>query len=118
MKKGDGIAMAPELILSLTHIGIGLLLVILGYLMKVKQWSWLIAGYNTSSAEEKAKYDTTALCNGVGNFMFFLGSTLFLASVGFVLEASWITFMGWGLFSLGIIVFLIYANTGGRYKSR
>ena len=98
------------------HIGIGVLLVILGYLIKVKQWTWLIAGYNTSSAEEKAKYDTAALCNGVGNILFFLGFTLFIASAGFFLEAEWITDAGWGLFIAAIIGFVVYANTGGRYK--
>ncbi len=80
--------MASGLFLPLIHVGIGVFLVILGYLMKVKKWSWLIAGYNTSSAEEKAKYDTEALCKGLGNFMYFLGFTLFVASVGFFLEAS------------------------------
>ena len=114
--KGDGVPMAPELFLPLIHIGIGLLLVILGYLIKVKQWSWLIAGYNTSSAEEKQKYDTAALCNGVGNFMYFLGFSLFVASIGFFLEVRWIASMGWGLFVVAVIVFLVYANTGVRYK--
>lgn len=108
--------MAPELLLSLIHVGMGLMLFLLGYLMKVKQWSWLIAGYNTSSVEEKAKYDTVALCNGVGKFMSFLGFTLFIASLGFLLDATMITALGWGLFIGGTIVFLIYANTGGRYK--
>ncbi len=108
--------MAPELFLPLVHVGMGLLLVVLGYLMRVKQWAWLISGYNTSSAEEKAKYDTVALCNGVGNFLYFLGFTLFVASIGFLLEARWITSMGWILFVVAVIVFLVYANTGERYK--
>jgi len=47
-----------------------MLLIVLGYLVKYKKWSWLIAGYNTSSKKEKAKYNTLALCSGVGNFLF------------------------------------------------
>lgn len=105
-----------ELFVPLVHISIGVLLFLLGYLVKVKQWNWLIAGYNTSSAEEQAKYDTVALCRGVGKLLYSLGSTLFAASLGFFLEASWITSMSWGLFIVGVIVFLVYANTGGRYK--
>lgn len=108
--------MTPEFLLTLINVGLGLLLILMGFLIKVKQWSWLIAGYNTSSADEKAKYDTSALCNGVGNFMYFLGVCLFVVSIGYLLELSWVTSMGWGLFVVGIIVFLIYANTGGRYK--
>lgn len=98
------------------HISIGALLVTLGYLIKVKQWSWLIAGYNTSSIKEKLKYDTKALCNGVGNLLFFLGFTLFIASIGFILETRWIIDGSWGLFIAAVIGFLVYANTGGRYR--
>ena len=115
--KGDDKIMTPEFLLTLINVGLGLLLILMGFLIKVKQWSWLIAGYNTSSADEKAKYDTSALCNGVGNFMYFLGVCLFVVSIGYLLELSWVTSMGWGLFVVGIIVFLIYANTGGRYKN-
>lgn len=104
------------MVITLIHIGMGLLLAVLGYLIKVKQWTWLISGYNTSSAEEKVKYDTAALSSGVGNFMFFLGFTMLIASLGFLLEAIWIAATGWGLFLAAVIVFLVYANTGGRYK--
>ena len=108
--------MAPELLLTLIHVGSGFILIIMGYLIKDKQWGWLIGGYNTSSADEKAKYDTAALCNGVGNFMYYLGVSIFVVSIGYLQEVRWVTSMGWGLFVVGSIVFLIYANTGGRYK--
>lgn len=108
--------MTPELIQTFVHVGLGLLLITLGYLIKVKQWTWLIAGYNTSSAEEKAKYDTVALCNGVGKFLYSLGVIQVGASMGFLLRARWITSAAYGLFVVAVIIFLVYANTGGRYK--
>ena len=49
-----------------------LLMAFLGYLIKVKRWSWLIAGFNTSSAKAKAKYDEAALCNATGIFLYIL----------------------------------------------
>ncbi|NBG88227.1 DUF3784 domain-containing protein [Isachenkonia alkalipeptolytica] len=42
-------------------MGSGLLLIILGYLIKEKKMTLLIAGYNTSSKKKKAEYDTEAL---------------------------------------------------------
>ena len=100
----------------MNHVIIGILLIILGYLVRFKQWSWLIAGYNTSSKEEKAKYDKVALCTAVGNFMFIAGGIVFIASLGEFLEVGWIISLGWILFTAITIVFLVYANTGNRFK--
>ena len=100
----------------MVHIYMVMLLIVLGYLIKHKQWSWLIAGYNTSSKKEKAKYDTAALCSGVGNFLFILAGILLITALGEFLEAVWIISFSWILFSAAIITFLIYANTGNRYK--
>ena len=44
------------------------LFVILSIVLISGRGSWLIAGYNTASKEEKAKYDEKKLCriNGIG----------------------------------------------------
>lgn len=72
------------------HFYMVMLLILLGYLVKYKQWSWLIAGYNTSSKKEKEKYNITALCNDVGNFLFILVGILLIAALGELLEAGWL----------------------------
>ncbi|WP_216827419.1 DUF3784 domain-containing protein [Alkalihalobacterium elongatum] len=92
------------------------LFILLGYLIKYRQWSWLIAGYNTSSKEEKAKYDKATLCNGVGNLLFVLSGIIFITGIGELLNISWITKYGWLPAIMIILWFLIYANTGNRYK--
>ncbi len=100
------------------HISMVMLFILLGYLVKYKQWSWLIAGYNTSSRKEKAKYDKVALCSGVGNFLFILAGISLIAAFGELLEARGVVSFSWILFSAATIAFLIYANTGNRYKIR
>ncbi|MDE5413199.1 DUF3784 domain-containing protein [Alkalihalobacterium chitinilyticum] len=100
----------------MTHFVTGLFFILLGYLIKYKQWSWLIAGYNTSSKEEKATYDKQALCNGVGNFIFLLSGLLFITGLGEFLNMTWITKYSWIIAIIAIILFLIYANTGNRFK--
>ena len=89
--------------------------VLLGALIKYTKWAWLIAGYNTSPQKEKEKYDTDALCNGVGNFLFILGATMLVGSLGEYFNINWLISASWILFVLVTIVFLIYANTGNRY---
>ncbi len=100
------------------HILIALLMLVLGYLVKYKRWCWLIAGYNTSSKKEKAQYDTAALCSGVGNFLFILAALLFVAALGEYLDRAWIVSVAWIIFSAGCVVFIIYANTGGRFRKK
>jgi hypothetical protein len=98
------------------QLSIALLFAFLGYLIKYKQWSWLIAGYNTSSKKEKEKYDVTALCNGVGGLMFVFCGIFIVGSFGEFFNQAWLISATGIIFAIVIIIFLIYANTGGRYK--
>lgn len=57
------------LILDLVVIGVN---VLLGFLFRSGRGAFLIAGYNTKSQAEKAKYDEKKLCRLMGDFMFVL----------------------------------------------
>ncbi len=98
------------------HFMMPLLLFFFGYLVKYKELDWMIAGYNTSSKKEKEKYDLKALCNGIGNFMFLLGLSMFIPTVGITDSINWLFRLGWALFIFAVVIFLICANTGNRYK--
>ncbi len=98
------------------HIGTGLLLIILGYLIKEKKMVWMIAGYNTSSKKKKAEYDTEALANGMGKFLYGLGGIVMVGSIGKIFDYPMIMSISWSIFVFYMIIFLIYANTGNRYK--
>lgn len=87
-----------------------------GYLIKYKQWSWLIAGYNTASEKEKEQYDTPALCAAVGNLIFMLGSLCLIGALGEILKFTWLISVCWILFTLTAIGGIVYMNTGGRFK--
>ena len=92
------------------------MLIAIGYMVRFKQWSWLIAGYNTSSKDEKDTYDTEALCSGVGNAMFVLGGIVLIGSLGEFLRIAWLWRISWVMFSVVTVIFLVYANTGNRFK--
>lgn len=95
-----------------------LMFIFLGVMIKYFKWSWLIAGYNTSSKEEKEKYDEIALCRYIGNLMFALGALIFISALGTHLEHSWLVTTSWIFFSAVIIIAVIYANTGNRLKNK
>jgi len=95
---------------------IGLLLVIMGVFMLFGRGSFLIAGFNTMSEEEKNKYDRTALCKLVGKIILSIGLATPLVSVGGIFNITWIM-IGYPIFVFGISIFaLIYINTGNRFK--
>ena len=102
--------------LILIHGCMILLFVLLGIIFSRGKGAFLIAGYNTSSKEEKSKYDEKALCKAVGKMMFAMAGCWCVVAVGSVME-SWIVYgIGIGLFLAVIIGGIIYLNTGNRFK--
>mgnify|MGYP000857333760 FL=1 len=65
------------------YIGIGTaaLFVLLGWAVKYKGAYWLIAGYNTMSAEKQANVDTKGLGSFMGNMLFVLAAVILAAFV-------------------------------------
>ena len=51
-------------------IGVAILFIVLGILIKYGKMYWLIAGYNTMSKEEKEKYNIEKIANVFRNVMF------------------------------------------------
>lgn len=51
--------------------------------------SWLIAGYNTASAEEKARYNKKKLCRAVGAITLIIALLLYIMSyLGYRVESG------------------------------
>lgn len=93
-------------------------LALIGYLVRFRRWAWLISGYNTSSKAAKARYDVDALTRGVGNFMFVEAAILLVAAAGSFAALAWVPPVTVGALVASTLVFLVYANTGGRYRKR
>jgi len=77
--------------------------------------AFLIAGFNTMSADEKAAYDKKALCKAVGWLLLILTVLMLLWPLSSELGA-WLFWLSFVLFMGVTIGFVIYANTGNRFK--
>lgn len=90
--------------------------IILGVILSMGKCSFLIAGYNTMSKEQKKQYDERALCRFAGKIMYCLAFAMLLWLVSIILQDSAI--MSVSLFFLvGSIAFaVIYAGTGSRFR--
>lgn len=96
----------------------GSVMLLLGLLMRVFKMSNLIAGYNTSTKEEKAKYDEKKLTKFVGNMLIVASIILLLGGlIAEITNVSVLTItVSWLLFLLTIIVGVIYMNTGNHFR--
>ena len=99
-------------------LGVAALLGLIGYLIRFRRWAWLISGYNTSSKAAKARYDVVALTRGVGNFVFGLAAIMLAGGLGALVGLEWAPEAAAVALGLASVVFLVYANTGGRYRKR
>lgn len=90
------------------------LFIILGIMLSLGKWSFLISGFNTMTKEEKKKYDVIYLCKFMGKFMFIIAFciTLFVLSDVFKMKALFN--IGLILSIISIIFVIIYANTENR----
>lgn len=94
------------------------LFVVLGIMLSLGKWSFLIAGFNALSKEEQNKYDILSLCKFMGKVMFSIAFSISLFVLSDLLAMKIIYNIGLAL-SLVIVIFtVIYANTGDRFKKR
>ncbi|MDQ0427255.1 hypothetical protein QOZ98_000080 [Planomicrobium stackebrandtii] len=105
--------MAMEMLVPL---GLMILFLILSIILLQGKGAFLIAGYNTMPAEEKAKYDEMALCKATGKVLLSIAFSMAIIFVGEYLQLSWLLIIGNSLMVATIVVALVYMNTGDCYK--
>ena len=98
-------------------IGVAILFIILGILIKYGKMYWLIAGYNTMPKEEKEKYNIKGIANVFRNVMF--GMALIIIS-GYLIAKFTDTpniqnYAFWASMIIGIPYLLIESNSK-KYK--
>ena len=96
----------------------GILIVISSIFLLSGRGSFLIAGFNTMSKDEKEKYNKKALCKFVGKLLLPIGILLPCLAIGGILGISWFPAV-YIVVVLGIVIFaVIYANTGNRFRNK
>ncbi|MDR1028567.1 MAG: DUF3784 domain-containing protein [Clostridiales Family XIII bacterium] len=92
------------------------LFLVMGCYFLTGKGGFLVAGYNTKSAKNKAKYDERALCRSVGWVMIAVTFCLMLLCVAMSFDISWLLNCAIGLMIAIVIGYVIYANTGNRFR--
>ena len=95
---------------------LAVLMVIMAIFLLNGKGAFLIAGYNTMTRDEKAKYDKNALCRFVGWLLIISASCMLLVPAAIYLEIVWLTYCGTAIILVITIGAAIYANTGNRFR--
>ncbi len=91
-----------------------LLFLILGILFFCGKVGFLIAGWNTMSPEERARYDEKAVFRNMGALMFSCAGCLALLLLGKVLENQALGWIGALLLLPCVVFFAVRMNTAGK----
>lgn len=89
--------------------------ILFGILLSLGKCSFLIAGFNTMSKEEKSKYDVLALCKYMAKIMFGIAFCIGLLILSHVLHIKTIFNISLILFWILMVFTIIYLNTGNRF---
>lgn len=104
--------------MAVTCLLIVIFMAVLGIVFLCGKGAMLIAGYNTSSPEERAQMDEKQLCRFMGKFCFAMAGGWLIAAAGVLLKQEILHVGGIALFCVIVIAGLIYANTGNRLKKQ
>lgn len=100
----------------IVHLVVAGIFLVLGTVLAFGKGAFLLAGYNTASAEEKAQYDEKKLCLAVSKLMFALAACWVVAALSEIFKNMIFLWVGIALFAVVIVVGVVWINTGGRCK--
>lgn len=78
----------------------------------------MIAGFNTATPEERAKWDEKALCRGVGILLFVMLGCMTVIAVVSVLGMTTLVWGGLALTALVAVGGMVYINKSKRFKKK
>jgi preprotein translocase subunit SecG len=102
--------------LLIVFLCIAALFIVLGIIFASGRGAGLIAGYNTSSTNEKAHTDEKKLLKAMSVFMFVLAGCFLVSALSEVFHVKLLIWIGQALFVVALITGLIYLNTGNRFR--
>lgn len=94
------------------------LFILIGIMLSLGKWSFLIAGFNTMSKEKKEKYDVISLCKFTGKIMFVVAFSIALFILSDILMMPILLNIGVVIIISSVIFTVIYANTGNRFEKK
>ena len=103
----------------IANLGAGIILLILGLIIQTGKATYLIAGYNTASKEEQAKWDAAAMSKFIGWVILIVPSAVLLAAcvpIALDIFPYVALILSWIAFVIILAGGVIYLNISPRFK--
>ena len=96
----------------------GVLCLIIGIIIRTGKANFLIAGYNTMSKEEKAKWDAKVMSSFTGWLLIIPSIVLLLGCIPIWFNVFPLVFLAvtWVVFTVAILGGVVYTNLSSRFK--
>ena len=94
------------------------LFILIGIMLSLGKWSFLISGFNTMSKEEKEQYDVMSLCKFMGKIMFVVAFSIALFILSDILMIPILLNIGVVIIISSVIFAIIYTNIGDRFEKK
>ena len=98
------------------HLLVTASFLVLGVVFSRGKGTSLIAGYNTASPEEKAKYDEKKLCKAMSRLMFALAGCWLVIASSEVFKEIALLWIGLALFLVISVFGAVYVNRGCKVR--
>lgn len=89
---------------------------LLGWFFLRGRGAFLLAGYNTMSPEEQAKWDAPALLHCAGKAILGMVGCMLLWAVALWMDQMWLFWVSFAAFVLICIGLIAYVNTDERFR--
>ena len=99
------------MIASIITLVIGLLFLVMGIVLFCGKGSWLIAGYDTMSPQEKEKYDEKKLCRTMGIGMSIIAILALTMGLFENILPAFFVYIALGIIVVDVVVIIILENT-------
>lgn len=108
---------STDMIGLIIAIIIGLSVIVMALVLLTGRGSFLIAGYNTLSKEEKEKFNTKALCRFMGKVLLPIGLLIPILAINSIFyNIEWLSpVFTFGVFGLSVFA-IIYCNTSNQFR--
>ncbi len=90
--------------------------IIWGAVLCTGRGALLIAGYNTMSGDEKAKWDERRLCRSTGKMMIGSGIWVFCLVLLSFFDITWFVLATIPVFLLSVIAWVVYINKSPKFR--
>lgn len=106
--------------MGLANLISGAILLLLGVLVLTGKFNYLLAGFNTMSAEKQKQWNMKAVSRFLGSMLMAMGTVILVSGVLILFDIAPVIelIVSWSVFTVLLIFTVVFVNVNPRFKSK